>query len=168
MTTLFSPGRARHAVGFAALLTGLLALAACSSEAPGASASASADPNAQTEPVSVQLSWIFNEEFAGEYFAETSGYYAEAGLGPVQLVPGPSAGVPELISGTADVAFSDAVTIGAAVAREQAPLKILEVVGRSANKRFGKALEIEATAAGELVAMAGVPPLGQAAAGQGK
>jgi 3-hydroxyacyl-CoA dehydrogenase/enoyl-CoA hydratase/3-hydroxybutyryl-CoA epimerase len=32
-----------------------------------------------------------------------------------------------------------------------APLKILEVVGRSANKRFGKALEIEATAAGELV-----------------
>ena len=33
-----------------------------------------------------------------------------------------------------------------------APLKILEVVGRSANKRLGKALEIEARAAGELVA----------------
>ena len=33
-----------------------------------------------------------------------------------------------------------------------APLKILEVVGRSANKRFGKALEIEAKAAGALVA----------------
>ena len=33
-----------------------------------------------------------------------------------------------------------------------APLKILEVVGRSANKRIGKALEIEARAAGELVA----------------
>ena len=33
-----------------------------------------------------------------------------------------------------------------------APLKILEVVGQGANKRFGKALEIEARAAGELVA----------------
>ena len=33
-----------------------------------------------------------------------------------------------------------------------APLKILEVVGGSANKRIGKALEIEARAAGELVA----------------
>ena len=33
-----------------------------------------------------------------------------------------------------------------------APLKILEVVGRSAKKRLGKALEIEARAAGELVA----------------
>ncbi len=32
-----------------------------------------------------------------------------------------------------------------------APLKILEVVGQSASKRFGKALEIEARAAGELV-----------------
>jgi len=128
MSTPFSPRRAHHAAGLSALLVGLLALAGCSSEGPGTSASVSADPTVQTVPATVQLSWIFNEEFAGEYFAETAGYYAAAGLGPVQLVPGPSAGVPELISGTADVAFSDAVTIGAAVAREQAPLKILGAV----------------------------------------
>ncbi len=129
MTTLFSPGRAPRTTGLAALLAGMLALAACSSGTSTVTSSRDAtDPAAQTTPVTVQLSWIFNEEFAGEYFADANGYYADAGLDPVRLVPGPSAGVPELISGTADVAFSDAVTIGAAVAREQAPLKILGAV----------------------------------------
>ena len=41
------------------------------------------------------------------------------------LVPGPSTGAAELISGSADVALSDAVSIGAVVASEGAPLKII-------------------------------------------
>ena len=126
MTTAPASRRARRAAGPAAVLAAALALAACSSAPSDASGTPAA--SSDTVALTAQLSWIFNEEFAGEYFAETYGYYEEAGLGPVQLVPGPSAGVPELISGTADVAFSDAATVGAAVAREQAPLKILGAV----------------------------------------
>jgi ABC-type nitrate/sulfonate/bicarbonate transport system substrate-binding protein len=73
----------------------------------------------------VQLSWILNEEWSGELIADTEGYYDEAGLASVQLVPGPSSGVPELLSGTAKVSLTDALSVGAAVANEGAPLKIL-------------------------------------------
>ena len=42
--------------------------------------------------VAVQLSWIKNIEFAGEYFALDKGYYKEAGFGNVDLVSGGAAG----------------------------------------------------------------------------
>ncbi|WP_228374245.1 ABC transporter substrate-binding protein [Demequina phytophila] len=105
-----------------------LALAACSSGDADPAASESGE--AMEEAVSygdltVQLSWIKNEEFSGEFFADSMGYYTEAGFDSVELVPGPSTGAAELLSGTADVALSDAVSIGSAVAAEEAPLKII-------------------------------------------
>ncbi|WP_062522551.1 ABC transporter substrate-binding protein [Demequina silvatica] len=105
-----------------------LALAACSSGEADPAGSESGE--AMEEAVSygdltVQLSWIKNEEFAGEFFADSQGYYTEAGFDSVELVPGPSTGAAELLSGTADVALSDAVSIGSAVAAEEAPLKII-------------------------------------------
>jgi ABC-type nitrate/sulfonate/bicarbonate transport system substrate-binding protein len=111
----------------------VLSLAACSSDATDDAASASADPAASTSTeamesfgdISVQLSWIKNEEFSGEYFADSKGYFADAGFDAVNLIPGPSTGVAELVSGTTDVALSDAVSIGSAVAAEGAPLKII-------------------------------------------
>jgi ABC-type nitrate/sulfonate/bicarbonate transport system substrate-binding protein len=75
--------------------------------------------------ITLQLSWILNEEFAGEYFATENGYYTEAGFDAVNLVPGPSNGVAELVSGAADIAISDAVSAGSAVASEGAPIKII-------------------------------------------
>ena len=75
--------------------------------------------------LTVQLSWIKNEEFAGEFFADSEGFYTDAGFDSVTLVPGPSTGAAELISGSADVALSDAVSIGSVVASEGAPLKII-------------------------------------------
>ena len=75
--------------------------------------------------ITVQLSWIKNEEFAGEYFADANGYYTEAGFDGVNLVPGPSTGVAELAGGTADIAINDSVSTGAAIANEGAPLKII-------------------------------------------
>ncbi|WP_447397182.1 ABC transporter substrate-binding protein, partial [Staphylococcus aureus] len=42
--------------------------------------------------VAVQLSWIKNIEFAGEYFALDKGYYKDAGFGNVDLVAGGAAG----------------------------------------------------------------------------
>ncbi|MET4582297.1 ABC-type nitrate/sulfonate/bicarbonate transport system substrate-binding protein [Conyzicola nivalis] len=114
----FSPRR-KAAVTIAAAGI-VLALAGCSSATPAA------DGDAESlGDLSLQLSWIKNEEFAGEFFALDKGYYADAGLGEVTMTAGPSTGSAELLSGTVDVALSDAVSIGTVVANEEAPLKII-------------------------------------------
>ncbi|MGW5309082.1 ABC transporter substrate-binding protein [Nocardia thailandica] len=41
--------------------------------------------------VAVQLSWLKNIEFAGEYFADARGYFRDAGFGSVNLVAGGAA-----------------------------------------------------------------------------
>ncbi|MEV7694750.1 ABC transporter substrate-binding protein [Microbacterium sp. NPDC089189] len=113
----------RLAVALAGLALSALALSACAGGSAEPAASDSAEDG--LGDLAVQLSWIKNEEFAGEYFADSKGYYTEAGLGTVTLVPGPSTGAAELVSGTVDVAINDAVSAGAAVAGEGAPLKII-------------------------------------------
>ena len=120
------PRRARGRVGATAavLAVAALALSACASATPAAAPSGDAAADGFGD-LTVQLSWIKNEEFSGEFFADSKGYYAEAGFDSVTLVPGPSIGAPELISGAADVALSDAVSIGTVVASEGAPLKII-------------------------------------------
>jgi ABC-type nitrate/sulfonate/bicarbonate transport system substrate-binding protein len=127
MTFLSSSRRARRATAaLAGVALSALALTAC---AGGASTGSSSEPSEGGSDsfgeLTLQLSWILNEEFAGEYFADSKGYYEEAGFDAINLVPGPSTGVAELVSGTADIALSDSVTIGAAVANEGAPLKII-------------------------------------------
>ncbi|GAA4770325.1 ABC transporter substrate-binding protein [Microbacterium gilvum] len=113
--------RAGIAVATAAL-TGLV-LAGCASSSDDAAAGGEEEES--FGDLTLQLSWILNEEFAGEYIADSEGYYADAGFDSVTLVPGPSTGVAELLSGTADVAFSDSVAVGTAIANESAPLKII-------------------------------------------
>lgn len=98
-------------------------LAACASgddEADGSGSSSSSHGE-----LTVQYSWIKNEEFAGEFYAEENGYYEEAGFSDVTAVAGPSTGVAELLEETVDVALSDAASVGAAIAEEDVPLKIL-------------------------------------------
>lgn len=41
--------------------------------------------------VAVQLSWLKNIEFAGEYFADSRGYFRDAGFGSVNLIAGGAA-----------------------------------------------------------------------------
>lgn len=125
--TFSTSRRARRAgAALAGAAVAVLALSACASGGGGASESASGGTEASGfGDITVQLSWIKNEEFAGEFFATENGYYEEAGFGEVTLVPGPSTGAAELISGTADVALSDAVSIGSVIASEGAPLKII-------------------------------------------
>jgi len=98
----------------------VLALAGCSSATPAADGDSDS-----LGDLDVQLSWIKNEEFAGEFFADSKGYYTDAGFDSVNLTAGPSTGSAELLSGTADIALSDAISIGTVVANEQAPLKII-------------------------------------------
>ncbi|MFM1846893.1 MAG: hypothetical protein RL417_367 [Pseudomonadota bacterium] len=74
--------------------------------------------------LSVQLSWIKNSEFAGEYFADTNGYYAEAGFGSVNLISGPTDTGAAVLAGEALVGIDNAVSTAQSVS-DGAPLKII-------------------------------------------
>ncbi|BDV29436.1 ABC transporter substrate-binding protein [Microbacterium terricola] len=113
------------ALSAAILLASTLAFAGC---AAGASEPGGSDPDsgdASFGEISVQYSWIKNEEFAGEFYAYENGYYDEAGFSDVIGISGPDTGVAKLLSGTVQVALSDAASVGAAVAEQDAPLKIV-------------------------------------------
>lgn len=104
-----------------AATVGLLALAACGSDDTTGSGAEGEDHG----EISVQYSWIKNEEFAGEFYAYDKGYYEDYGFSGVNGISGPDTGVAKLLSGTVQVALSDAASIGAAIANEDAPLKII-------------------------------------------
>jgi ABC-type nitrate/sulfonate/bicarbonate transport system substrate-binding protein len=115
--------RRRRLVALAAAsAVAAIALSGCATgggEEPADAASASYGE------ISVQYSWIKNEEFAGEFYAAENGYYTDAGFDSVNGISGPDTGVAKLLSGSVQVALSDAASIGAAVAEQEAPLKII-------------------------------------------
>ncbi|MFT4286942.1 ABC transporter substrate-binding protein [Nocardioides sp.] len=122
----------------AVLATVTLGLAACGSdgsdgeaaETPSTSTSSSAagETTAAAESfgdISVQLSWIKNAEFAGEFIADSKGYYADAGFGKVDLLTGPVAQEEIVATGKAQFGLSNSVSTAAAVANSGFPLKIV-------------------------------------------
>ncbi len=115
----------RAAVALATAAVAALAFSGCASPSTGGTTESGGGDAAGFGDLKVQLSWIKNEEFSGEFFADSNGYYTAAGFDSVTMTPGPSTGAAELISGAADVALSDAVSIGSVVASEGAPLKII-------------------------------------------
>lgn len=119
--------RRRRTAAVAVAVVAVLGLAACSSDDSDdtAAGDASSGGAASYGEIGVQLSWIKNSEFLGEYMADKNGYYTDAGFSTVNLVAGPSTGVAELVSGSAQVALSDAISVGTAVANEDAPVKII-------------------------------------------
>lgn len=131
MTLPQHPRRARRTrlAGLAAAGAALaLVLGACSSGAdaePEAGDDASASGAADHGDITVQLSWIKNAEFAGEFFADSKGYYTDAGFGTVTFNAGPGATESIVLSGGADFGLSNAVSVGQVVAEEEAPLKIV-------------------------------------------
>ena len=118
--------RRRGGIVLALAAAAALVLSACSSTAaPSASSSGDAGASADFGEISVQYSWIKNEEFAGEFYAYENGYYDEAGFSNVVGVAGPDTGVAKLLSGSVQFALTDAASVGAAVAEQDAPLKII-------------------------------------------
>jgi ABC-type nitrate/sulfonate/bicarbonate transport system substrate-binding protein len=122
MSFLSSRKLGRVLAAGAILTAGALGLSACASSSPSATESSSAAANYGT--LNLQLSWIKDIEFSGEFFADSKGYYKAAGFDAVNMTPGPSTGTAELLSGKADVALSDAVSTATAIAQGQ-PLKII-------------------------------------------
>ncbi|MCW2749294.1 MAG: transporter substrate-binding protein [Aeromicrobium sp.] len=120
----FSSRRARRGVRVAAVVAAAgLVLAACgsSSDSGGSSGTASKGLGKLT----VQLSWIKNSEFAGEFFADSKGYYKDAGFSSVNLLTGPVAQEEIVATGKADFGLSNAVSTAAAIANSKFPLKII-------------------------------------------
>ena len=106
-------------------LTGLgaigLTVAACGGTETAAPAAA-----AGFGPVSVQLSWIKNIEFGGEYFADSTGYYTEAGIESVDLVSGPVDSADALVlAGNVTVGISAPDATARFIVEQGAPLKII-------------------------------------------
>jgi ABC-type nitrate/sulfonate/bicarbonate transport system substrate-binding protein len=107
--------------GFAGLALGLAACGDTSGD--GAPASSGSGFGA----VKLQLSWKKNVEFAGEYFADSKGYFKAAGFSQVELLSGGGSGT-SVESGLATGrcwAGLSAPTITAPAILQGAPLKIV-------------------------------------------
>ena len=120
--------RRRTAVAIAALAATATMLAACGDDDSGTdegSGGSGDGGSADLGDITVQLSWIKNAEFAGEFMADTNGYYTDAGFSGVTLTAGPGATESIVLSGGADFGLSNAVSTGQVVAEEEAPLKIV-------------------------------------------
>jgi ABC-type nitrate/sulfonate/bicarbonate transport system substrate-binding protein len=120
-------GRRRLFQAGAMLLAGGPLLAACGSSSSAGSSPAASGGAASFGEIAVQLSWIKNIEFAGEYFASTKGYYTGAGFSKVNLLAGGASGTSAesaLATGKAFVGLS-APTITAPAINKGAPLKIV-------------------------------------------
>ena len=78
--------RQRAPLAAAVTVLALTALAGCA----GSGSSTSPSASATIDPVTMQLSWIDNNQFAGEYMADHEKYFADAGIPKTTLIPGGS------------------------------------------------------------------------------
>jgi ABC-type nitrate/sulfonate/bicarbonate transport system substrate-binding protein len=133
--TLTGPSSRRSFLA-AAGLSGLsvAALAACGSNGgtgtPGSSTSASASSGSVAPgaygSVTLQLSWIKNIEFAGEFMADSKGYYKAAGFSSVDLKTGPVDSADALVvAGTVDIGLSAPDATARYIVEQGAPLKVI-------------------------------------------
>ncbi|MFI9510737.1 ABC transporter substrate-binding protein [Nocardia sp. NPDC052566] len=80
----------RYSALAGAALGGSGLLAACGGDDKSSSSGSSPD-GSKFGTVAIQLSWLKNIEFAGEYFADSKGYFKDAGFGSVNLIAGGAA-----------------------------------------------------------------------------
>jgi ABC-type nitrate/sulfonate/bicarbonate transport system substrate-binding protein len=105
------------------LVAGTAVLAACG----GGGGDPAAPGSGQYGREAIQLSWIKNTEFNGEYTADSRGYYREAGFEGIDLLAGGSASTgveANLVSGNCWAGLSAPVLTAPAIL-QGAPLKIV-------------------------------------------
>ena len=90
--TFLSSRRGRISAALAGIAVSALALTACggSSDSEPAADTDDAASEEMITDITVQLSWIKNEEFAGEFFADSKGYYTDAGFDSVRSASSPT------------------------------------------------------------------------------
>jgi len=99
-----------------------------SSSAAGSAASAvsTAIAPGSNGSISLQLSWIKNIEFGGEYFADSKGYYTDAGFSAVDLATGPVDSADALVAaGNVTVGISAPDATARFISEQGAPLKVI-------------------------------------------
>ena len=106
----------RVGTGIAAAAALTLVLSSCAS---GSDAGSGED--ASFGEASIQLSWIKNAEFMGEFIADDKGYFTDAGFDSVDLIPGPASAEAGVISGNVDLGIGNAISTGTVIAEEGAP-----------------------------------------------
>ena len=101
------------------------AAASGSSAASGSAGAAAAAPGTYGD-VSLQLSWIKNIEFGGEFFADSKGYYTDAGFSSVDLVTGPVDSADALVAaGNVVIGLSAPDATARFISEQGAPLKVI-------------------------------------------
>lgn len=109
-------------------LAGFGSLAACGDDDASSSTGSGGSSGSGFGEISVQLSWIKNIEFAGEFMADSKGYYTDAGFTKVNLLAGGAAGTSAealVVSGKAQVGLSSPTLTAPAIVNEGAELKII-------------------------------------------
>ncbi|WP_191621852.1 ABC transporter substrate-binding protein [Microbacterium caowuchunii] len=76
----------------------------------------------------IQLSFVKNTQNAGEYMADSRGYYSEEGFAPVTLVAGPTAIEAAIATGSADIGFSSVLGSATAITAEEMPIAIIGAI----------------------------------------
>lgn len=117
-----APSRRTLLAGSLAASASALALAGCSR---GSGSESGSDGLGALD---VNLNWIRTTEFAGEYFADSRGYYTDAGFEGTTLIPGGPSGTSSeamVLSDSALVGMTTPLAAGSMVAGEDAPLVLL-------------------------------------------
>jgi ABC-type nitrate/sulfonate/bicarbonate transport system substrate-binding protein len=115
-------------LGGALVLGGAPLLAACSSSGAKPSQGSSGSTAAGSYgTISLQLSWIKNNEFVGEYLATQKGYYTDAGFKQVTLLAGGTSTTAEslILANKVTIGLSSPPITAAAIVNSNAPLKII-------------------------------------------
>ncbi len=104
-------------------------LAACGSSSPSSSSGTASGGAADFGTLDYQLSWIKNVEFAGQYIADTNGYYTDGGFSSVNLMAGgPSVQQDAVVASGKALLGIGAPDITAPAILKGAPLKIIAVL----------------------------------------
>ena len=102
------------------------AAASGSSAAAGGAAAPTSIAPGSNGTISLQLSWIKNIEFGGEYMADSKGYYTDAGFTAVDLVTGPVDSADALVAaGNVTVGISAPDATARFISEQGAPLKVI-------------------------------------------
>jgi ABC-type nitrate/sulfonate/bicarbonate transport system substrate-binding protein len=110
-----------------AAIGGSSLLAACSTESPAVTPTAPATSGGTPNygKITLQLSWVKNIEFAGEYYADSKGYYKQAGFSEVELISGPTDTEAAIVAGKVDIGLAAPNSTATLISEQGAPLKII-------------------------------------------
>ncbi|MPV51104.1 MULTISPECIES: ABC transporter substrate-binding protein [unclassified Pseudactinotalea] len=122
-------GAARGALAAAAVLA---LTAACSSTGSGDDGSpdgaAGDSVFAADGTLTIQLSYLKEVGYAGDYIAETDGYFEDEGFGKVDLIAGPTAVEAAVAAGNAEVGYTTPIGTASMVANQDTPIRIVGVL----------------------------------------